>query len=473
MATAENFDLIVIGSGPAGYAAAIKASQLGLKTICIEKRKTLGGTCLNIGCIPSKALLESSENYSNAKHKFLKHGIIVGDLQVDLPAMMKRKDTVVRQLTTGIAGLFKKYKVESAFGQGRFIGKQGELKQVEVVGESGSRLLQAPRVIIATGSEPVELPFLKFDEKKILSSTGALELKEIPRHFVVVGGGIIGLEMGSVWGRLGAKVTVIEFQNRLTPGLDAQMSEELRKTLIKQGFEFKLGHKCLGATPNGQGLSVQIEEIATGTQSTLEADCVLVATGRRPFTQNLGLETVGLSTDQSGKIAVGAQWQTSSPGIFAVGDVIDGPMLAHKATEEGVACAESMTGRKPHINYWAIPNVLYTWPELAAVGMTEEEARARGLEVRTSTFPYSVNGRAKAMEETEGLVKIVGNAKTGDLLGLHILGARAGEMIHEGAVAIEFGAKVSDLGNTSHAHPTLGEIIKEAALSFDKRQIHL
>lgn len=473
MANAENFDLIVIGSGPAGYAAAIKASQLGLKTVCVEKMKTLGGTCLNIGCIPSKALLESSEHYSNAKHKFAKHGLIVSDIKVDLPTMMKRKDAVVRQLTTGIAGLFKKYKVESAAGHGRFVGKDGDLKKVEVQGEAGTRLLQAPRVIIATGSEPVELPFLKFDEKRILSSTGALALSEVPKHLVVVGGGIIGLEMGSVWSRLGAKVTVVEFQNRLTPGLDAQMSEELRKTLIKQGLEFKLAHKCLGAKQNGEWLSVEIEEIATGAKSTLEADYVLVSTGRRPYTANLGLETIGLTTDKSGRIPVMANWATSVPGVFAVGDVIDGPMLAHKATEEGVACAEVLTGHKAHVNYWAIPNVLYTWPELAAVGMTEEDAKQRNIPVKVGTFPYMVNGRAKAMEETEGLVKVIANAQTGHILGVHILGARAGEMIHEAVIAMEFGGKASDLANASHAHPTLGEIVKEAALSVDKRQVHL
>jgi dihydrolipoamide dehydrogenase len=318
-----------------------------------------------------------------------------------------------------------------------------------------------------------ELPFLKFDEKKILSSTGALELTEVPKHLVVVGGGIIGLEMGSVWSRLGAKVTVVEFQNRLTPGVDAQMSEELRKTLVKQGFEFKLAHKCLGAKQNGNWLNVEIEEIASGNKSTLEADYVLVSTGRRPYTANLGLETIGLTTDKGGKIAVQSNWLTSVPGVYAVGDVIDGPMLAHKATDEAVACVETLTGHKAHVNYWAIPNVLYTWPELAAVGMTEEDAKQRNIPTKIGTFPYMVNGRAKAMEETEGLVKVIANAQTGHLLGVHILGARAGEMIHEAVMVMEFGGKAADLGNASHAHPTLSEIVKEAALSVDKRQVHL
>jgi len=469
----DSFDLIVIGGGPAGYVAAIRAAQLGLKAVCIEKRKTLGGTCLNVGCIPSKALLESTEHFHNAKHKFQKHGILTGELKVDLAVMMKRKDAVVRQLTNGIAGLFKKHKIEFAVGEGSFAGRNGDQTLVKVKGESGDRTLSAPRVLIASGSEPAALPFLAFDEKRILSSTGALEIPEIPKHLVVIGGGVIGLELGSVWARLGAKVTVLEFQDHILGATDRQMANETQKILAKQGLEFRLQTKCVGATRKGDWVLLEAEDMKAQAKFTLEADYVLVCTGRRPFTGGLNLPAVGLSTDKAGRIPIDKHYATQVPGIWAVGDVVEGPMLAHKAEEEGIAAVELMAGQKGHVNYEAIPGVVYTWPELATVGASEEDLKAKGVAYKVGTFPYLANGRAKAMEETDGLVKIISDAKTDRVLGVHILGARAAEMIHEATTIIEFGGSAEDIARTPHAHPTLSEVVKEAALAVDKRQIHL
>jgi dihydrolipoamide dehydrogenase len=469
----ENFDLIVMGGGPAGYVAAIRAAQLGMKVACVDKRSTFGGTCLNVGCIPSKALLDSSEKFHAAQTQFQKHGISLGEVRLDLAQMMKRKDAVVRQLVNGIAGLLKKNKVEGISGLGCFLPSEGDQRRVEVETASGKRLLQAPKVLIATGSEPASLPFLPFDGKTVLSSTEALELKEVPKHLVVIGGGVIGLEMGSVWMRLGAKVTVVEFQDRICPGVDQQVGKELFKSLQKQGMNFRLATKCKGATQHVNWMVVELEEIATGNTSQLECDKILVATGRRPYTAGLGLDRIGLAVDKAGRIEVDAHYQSAVPGVFAVGDVIQGPMLAHKAEEEGVAAVEIMAGQAGHVNYMAIPNVIYTWPELASVGHTEEELQAKGIAYKVGTFPFMANGRAKAMEETDGLVKILSDQKTDRLLGMHVVGPWASDLIAEGTTVIEFGGSAEDIARTCHAHPTLSEVVKEAALAVDKRQIHL
>jgi dihydrolipoamide dehydrogenase len=467
----EQFDLIVIGSGPAGYTGAIRAAQLGFKVACIEKDKTLGGTCLNVGCIPSKAMLESSEHYYQAKTKLQKHGVVIGDLKLDLGTMLKRKETVVRQLTTGIAGLFKKNKVEWAQGAGKITGKEGENYLVEVKGEK-VRTLSAPRILLATGSEPTALPFLPFDEKRVVSSTGALSIPEVPKHLVVIGGGVIGLELGSVWLRLGARVTVVEFMDRILPPCDQQVSAELQKALIKQGMEFRLGTKCLGSTQDKNGLLISVEEIATGTKSQIECDYVLVATGRKPYSANLGLENVGLATNKGGRVEIDTHFQTTVPGIYAVGDLVDGPMLAHKAEEEAIAAVELMAGQAGHVNYDAIPNVIYTWPELASVGATEEEVKARGIAYKVGTFPFMANGRAKTMDETEGLVKVIADATTDRVLGVHIVGPRASDIIPEAVATMEYGGSAEDIARTCHAHPTLSESLKEAALAVDKRTIN-
>jgi dihydrolipoamide dehydrogenase len=467
------FDLVVIGGGPAGYVAAIRAAQLGLKTACVEMRKTLGGTCLNVGCIPSKALLESSEHFYQAKNKFQKHGIVVGELKLDLEQMMKRKDAVVRQLTTGIAGLFKKNGIAFISGKGRLDGTDGAMKKIVVKTGEGEQRITSKKVLLATGSEPIELPFLKFDGKNVVSSTEALEFPQVPKHLVVVGGGVIGLEMGSVWARLGAKVTVVEFNEWIAGGSDRQISNELMKSLMKQGLEFKLGHKCLGAKKQGDWMMVEVEDRKTGQKFTLEADKVLVSTGRRPYSEGLGLETLGIERDSQGRVPVSEHYETSAEGVHAVGDLIVGAMLAHKAEEEGIAAVEFLAGKHGHVNYQAIPNVIYTHPELASVGWTEEEVKERGVPYKVGTFPYMANGRAKAMEEAEGMVKIVSHAQTDRVLGIHIVGARAGDLIAEGVAMMEFGATSEDIAQSSHAHPSLAETVKEAALAVNKRQIHL
>jgi len=469
----EKFDLIVVGGGPAGYVASIRAAQLGFKTACVEMRKTYGGTCLNVGCIPSKALLESSEHYYYAKTKLSKHGVKVGNVELDLGQMLKRKEAVVRQLTTGIAGLLKKNKIESFIGKGKLLASEDGEHRVEVEGEAGKRILSAPRVLLATGSQPSGLPFLPFDGKNVVSSTEALEFSEVPQHLVVIGGGVIGLELGSVWLRLGAKVTVIEFNNRICPAVDQQAGNELYKALIKQGMEFRLAHKCLGAKINGQSISVEIEDTQSGTRSMIECNKILVATGRRPYTTGLGLETLDVQTDSAGRVITNTHFQTSVKGIYAVGDIIAGPMLAHKAEEEGVAAVEIMAGQAGHVNYEAIPNVIYTWPELASVGSTEEEVKAKGIDYKVGTFPFMANGRAKTMDETEGLVKVIAHAKTDRVLGVHIIGPRASDLIPESVSVMEFGGSAEDIARTCHAHPTLSETVKEAALAVDRRAIHM
>lgn len=469
----ETFDLIVIGGGPAGYVAAIRASQLGMKTACVDQRGTFGGTCLNIGCIPSKALLDSSEKYFHAQSKLKKHGIEVGEVRLDLAQMMKRKDSVVRQLVNGVAGLLKKNKVESVVGKAKFLKATERQIQIEVQANNSQRILESPRVLVATGSEPARLPSLPFDGKMILSSTEILSLAEVPRHLVVIGGGVIGLEMGSVWMRLGSRVTVIEFQDRILPGVDQQTSSELYKSLMKQGMEFRLSTKCLGVDRSHQHLVAQLEELSNGNKIQLECDKILVATGRKPYTEGLNLETIGVKTDAQGRIEVDTQYKTKVPGVFAVGDVITGPMLAHKAEEEAIAAVEIMTGQVGHVNYQAIPNVIYTWPELASVGYSEEDLKNKGIAYKVGTFPFLANGRAKAMDELEGFAKVISHQVTDQLLGMHIVGPWASDLIGEAVSVIEFGGSAEDIARTCHAHPTLSEVIKEAALAVDHRQIHI
>jgi len=470
----EQFDLIIIGGGPAGYVGALRAAQLGIKTACVEKRKSLGGTCLNIGCIPSKALLESSEHYYYARTKFQKHGVLVGEVKLDLAQMMKRKEAVVRQLTNGVGGLFKKNGIENVNGKAELISATAEQKEVRVELEGGAtRVLQAPKVLLATGSEPVNLPFIPFDGKRILSSTEALSIPEVPKHLVVIGGGVIGLELGSVWLRLGAKVTVIEFTDRIVPFADQQAGVELHKALTKQGMEFRLATKCLGSKAQGEGLLVEVEELASKTKSQIECDYVLVATGRRPFSEGLGLEKLGIKKDKIGRIEVDAHYQTAIPGLYAVGDLIAGPMLAHKASEEGLAAVELIAGQAGHVNYNAIPNVVYTAPELASVGATEEELKTKGVQYKSGAFPFMANGRAKCMEEIEGFVKILADAQSDRVLGVHMVGPRVSELISEAVAVMEFGGSAEDIARICHAHPTLAEVVKEAALAVGKRTLHI
>jgi dihydrolipoamide dehydrogenase len=468
------YDLIVIGGGPAGYVAAIRAAQLGFKVACIEKRKELGGTCLNVGCIPSKALLDSSEHYWNARTKLSKHGVQVGDLKLDLLQMMKRKESIVRQLTQGIGGLFKKNKIEAIHGWGKLAASVNGIISVEVRSENDEKkMILASRVLLATGSEPSSLSTLAFDEKSVICSTEALSLSSVPKHLVVIGAGAVGLELGSVWLRLGAKVTVIEYFDRIVPGMDQQMGRELHKSLLKQGMEFRLSSKCLGAEKLDNDLRVRAQDRLTENEFMLDCDRVLVATGRRPYSNGLGLENLGIKKDEKGRVSVDVHYQTSVPGVYAVGDLIDGPMLAHKAEEEGIAAVERMKGMAGHVNYNAIPGVVYTDPELASVGATEEELKESGRAFSVGTFPFMANGRAKALDATEGLVKILSDEKTDRLLGVHIFGPRASELISEAVTVIEFGGSAEDIARTCHAHPTLSEAMKEAALAVAKRQIHL
>ncbi len=458
------FDVVIIGAGPGGYVCAIRCAQLGLKTAIVEKDKTLGGTCLNVGCIPSKALLDSSEHFAQAQHEFADHGIEVGKVKLNLPTMMKRKDKVVSDLTGGVAYLMKKHKVETFQGKG-MIKSPGV---VEVSGGTPTQL-QAKHIVLATGSVPIELPFMKFDGKVILSSTDALALSEVPSHLVVVGGGAIGLEMGSVWLRLGAKVTVIEYADKICGPADRQLSNDLLRILKKQGMEFVLGAKVTGADVKGSKATVSYEAAKDGAKATLEADKVLVAVGRKPFYQGVGVEQLGLQLTERGQIAIDDHFKTSVPGIYAIGDVTPGPMLAHKAEEEGVALAEILAGHSGHVNYRTVPSVIYTWPELASVGASEEDLKAQNREYNAGAFPFTANGRAKAMGATDGRVKILADKKTDEILGVHIVGPRASDMIAEAVVAMEFGGSSEDLARSFHAHPTLSEVMREAALAVDKR----
>lgn len=462
---AENqFDLIVIGAGPGGYVAAIRAAQLGMKVACVD-RAYFGGTCLNVGCIPSKAWLESSWKYHEARTELAEHGVSVGEVKLDMARMLTRKNQVVQQLTRGIGGLFKKNKVEGIIGQATITAPDA----VTVLGGAEPRTLRGKRILIASGSVPADLPQLPFDGKYIVSSTEALDFDRPPGKLVVIGAGAIGLELGSVWQRLGSEVLIVEFLDRIMPMMDREMTGHLHKALVRQGLQFRLSTSAKGARVVDEKVHVLLA--AGDKDEEIVCDRLLVAVGRKPFTQDLGVRRLGVELDRKGYIKVDARFATSVPGIFAIGDVIGGAMLAHKAEEEGVACVELMAGQPGHVNYNACPNVVYTHPELASVGLTEDEARQRG-EVRVGRFPFSANGRARTMNSTEGMVKIIADAGTDRLVGGHILGAHAGELIAELAVAMEMGASVEDVARSFHAHPTMPEAIKEAALAADGRAVH-
>jgi dihydrolipoamide dehydrogenase len=463
---ASTFDLVVIGAGPGGYVAAIRAAQLGMRVACIEKEASLGGTCLNVGCIPSKALLDSSELYHQAKHEFPRHGIQAADVKLDLGAMMARKDNVVQGLTRGVAGLFRKNKIEHVRGTARVAGQGSVL----VKNGSGEKPLTARNILIATGSAPIALRGIAFDGKRIISSTEALTLTEVPKRMVIVGAGVIGLELGSVWRRLGAEVLILEFMDRALPTMDKEMAAQLQKSLEKQGLKFRF--KTTAESAEVAGDKVKVKWKSGDESGTEECDRLLVAVGRKPYTASLGLTEAGVEINAKGFVVVDEKYATRVPGIYAIGDVIGGLMLAHKAEEEGIAAVELMAGRAGHVNYAAIPNVVYTFPELASVGLSEEEAAANGREIRVGKFPFSANGRARCMDATEGLVKAIGDARTDRLLGLHILGPRASDIIAEAAIAMEFVASTEDIARAVHAHPTLPEAIKEACLAVEKRATH-
>ncbi len=463
----EQFDLIIIGSGPGGYVGAIRAAQLGLKTAVIEKDKTLGGTCLNVGCIPSKALLQSSELYHEAKHDFDKHGIEFTEVRLNLDAMMSRKNKIVGELTGGIEFLFKKNKITTIKGTGQILNQS----IVEVTTDSGEKLqYQAKNIMIATGSVPVELPFLKFNEKNILSSTGALALDYVPKEFIVVGGGVIGLEMGSVWARLGSKVTVIEYADVICSMMDQDCVNVLVRSLKKIGVTFMTSTKVTASRSIGGRIELDFEKLSDGTKSSIQADVVLVSTGRKAYTEKLGLESLGIIKDDRGRISINSHYQTNVPNIFAIGDVTTGPMLAHKAEEEGVAVAEYIATGFGHVNYNTVPSVIYTHPEVASVGLTEAEAKSKGHEINVGKFPFSANGRAKAKGTTEGFVKIIADKTSDKILGAHIVSANASELLGELIIAMEFGGSSEDLARSFHSHPTMSEVIREAALAVDKRQ---
>jgi dihydrolipoamide dehydrogenase len=470
MADDTSFDLIVIGAGPGGYVAAIRAAQLGLRTACVEKRGTLGGTCLNIGCIPSKALLHSSHVFDAATSGFDRIGVKLGKVDLDLAAMMSNKDKVVTDLTKGIEFLFKKNKVTWLRGKAELVSA----REVKVTGDGGeARTYTATNIMIASGSDVARLPGVEIDEKRIVSSTGALALGKVPKHLVVIGGGYIGLEMGSVWRRLGAEVTVIEFLDTILPSMDEDVAKQMQRALTKQGFTFRLGTKVLTAKSSDKGVTLRVAPSKGGDGEELSCDVVLVAIGRVPYTHGLGLKAAGVALDDRGRIKTDAHFHTNVPGIYAIGDVIAGPMLAHKAEDEGAVCAEIIAGQSGHVNYDAIPGVVYTHPEAAAVGKTEAELKKAGVDYRVGKFPMSANSRARTNDETEGFVKILADAGTDRVLGVHVVGADAGTLIAELALAIEFGASSEDIARTSHAHPTLNEAVKEAALAVDARPIHI
>ena len=466
---ADSFDLVVIGGGPGGYVAAIRAAQLGLKTACVEKRGSLGGTCLNVGCIPSKQLLHVSHLYEEARDSFAGYGIKTGKVSLDLAAMMAGKDKVVDGLTKGIELLFRKNKVEYVRGAGRIEAPN----RVAVDGEDGNRTLETKNILIATGSEVMTLPGVEVDEERIVSSTGALSLPKVPKHLIVIGGGYIGLEMGMVWRRLGAEVTVVEFLDTILPNMDREIARQMSRILGKKGFTIRTGTKVTRATPSRSGVAVEIEPAKGGETETIQGDVVLLSIGRRPFTDGLGLDAAGVQLDNRGRVQVDEQFRTNVPNIYAIGDVIRGPMLAHKAEDEGAVCAEIIAGQSGHINYDAIPSVVYTWPEAASVGRTEEELKAAGIDYRAGKFPFQANSRARTTGETDGFVKILADARTDRVLGVHILGPDAGTLIAELTLAVEFGASAEDIARTCHAHPTLPEAVKEAALAVAGRPIHI
>lgn len=462
---AEQFDVIIIGAGPGGYTGAVRAGQLGLKTAIVEKEPTLGGTCLNWGCIPSKALLDSSEHYHLAKHDFAEHGIKVAGVELDLPAMMSRKDRIVKDLTKGVAYLMRKNKVSVLEGMGAITGPNA----VTVTGKDGKKTEYAAKnIVIATGSAVNNLPTLPIDGKRIVTSNEAISLPKVPEHLVVVGGGVIGLELGSVWSRLGAKVTVVEFADKICGPMDKQASDQLKRILEKQGFTFLLSTKVTAAKVSDQGVTVSVETRAGEKLPDLQGDVVLVAAGRKPYTDGLGLEALGIERDQAGRVVVDEHLRTKKhPHIFAIGDCIAGPMLAHKAEEEGVATMEFIAGKGGHVNYLTVPSIIYTWPEVASVGYTEEQLKEKGTEYKAGKFPFTPNGRAKAMGMTDGFVKILADKKTDRVLGVHIVGPRASDMIAEAVAVMEFGGAAEDIARSFHAHPTLSEVMREAALAVD------
>lgn len=464
------YDLVVIGTGPGGYVCAIRAAQLGLKTAVVEKRATHGGTCLNVGCIPSKALLHASELFEEAGHAFAKMGIKVPTPELDLDTMLAFKDEGVAGNVKGVEFLLKKNKVDTFFGTGSILGPG----KVAVAGGDGSaQTLETKAIVIATGSDVAKLKGIEIDEETIVSSTGALTLKSVPKKMIVVGGGVIGLELGSVWRRLGAEVLVVEFLDRILPGMDVELGKQFQRILGKQGMAFKLGSKVTGVEKAGDRLKVAIEPAKGGEAESVEADVVLVAIGRVPFTEGLGLKEAGVEIDERGRVKTDAHWKTNVDGVYAIGDVIAGPMLAHKAEDEGVAVAEHLAGKAAHVNYEVIPNVVYTYPEVASVGRTEEELKADGADYKAGKFPFTANGRAKANGTTDGFVKILADAKTDRVLGVHIVGPDAGTLIAEAALGMEFGCSSEDVARTCHAHPTLSEAVKEAALAVEGRAIHM
>jgi dihydrolipoamide dehydrogenase len=467
----EPFDLVIIGTGPGGYVAAIRAAQLGMKVAVVEKRATFGGTCLNVGCIPSKALLQSSHLFEQAGHDLGVHGIVLGPPKLDFAQLMKRKGEVVDATTKGVAFLFRKNKITAFQGTGR-IEKAGS---VVVLGDDGAvkDTLAAKNILIASGSEVTPLPGVAVDEKKIVSSTGALELAEVPKHLVVVGAGIIGLELGSVWRRLGSEVTVVEFLDRITPGVDDEITKQFQRSLTKQGLKFKLSSKVTKAETIDSGVTLTVEPAKGGAAETLQADIVLVSIGRRPLVEGLGLDKVGVKLTAHGRIAVDAHLQTSVPGIYAIGDVIDGPMLAHKASEDGIACVETIAGQKGHVDWDLVPSVIYTQPEVAWVGKTEEQLKAAGVAYKVGKYPFTADPRSRANGATEGFVKVLADKATDKVLGVHIIGAEAGTMIAESVMAMEFSASAEDIGRVCHAHPTVNEATKEAALAAWDKPIHL
>jgi dihydrolipoamide dehydrogenase len=465
----DKFDVTIIGSGPGGYVAAIRCAQLGFKTALIERYQTLGGTCLNVGCIPSKAMLDSSEHYHNATHTFATHGIEVKEVKANLAQMIKRKSEVVKQTCDGINFLMKKNKVNVFHGHGSFASKN----TVSIKGEKGETIIESGKIIIATGSKPFSLPGIEIDKKRIITSTEALELKEIPKHLILVGGGVIGLELGSVYARLGSKVSVVEYADGIIPTMDKSLGKELQKSLSKLGVEFYLNHKVTGAKSTAKEVTVTAEN-KEGKAVEFKGDYCLVALGRKPYTDNLGLDKAGVKVDAKGKVEVDDHLQTNVAGIYAIGDVVRGAMLAHKAEEEGTFVAEVIAGQKPHINYNLIPGVVYTWPEVAAVGYTEEQLKEKGKKYKVGNFPFKASGRARASMDTDGFVKVLADADTDEILGVHMIGPRTADMIAEAVIAMEFRASAEDITRTSHAHPTFTESFKEACLdATGKRAIHI
>ena len=468
----DAYDLIVIGGGPGGYVAAIRAGQLGLKTAIVEKRGALGGTCLNVGCIPSKALLQSSHHYHMAATEFEHHGIIAKGLSLDLKVMMGRKDKVVSDLTQGVEFLMKKNKVDYVIGEGT-IKAAGEVVITPPKKGAKKQTLKTDNILIATGSDVAPLPGVKIDEKQIVSSTGALDLKTVPKTLCVVGAGVIGLELGSVWRRLGAKVTVVEFLDHILPGMDAEISKQMQRTLKKQGIEFKLSTKVTGAKTAKAGVTLTTEPVAGGKKETMKAEIVLAAIGRLPFTNGLGLDKAGVEMDDRGFVKVDEDFQTNVEGIFAIGDVIGGAMLAHEAEDEGVVCVEVMAGQSGHIDYDSIPGIVYTWPEVASVGKTEEQLKDAGVKYNVGKFPFTANSRARCNADTDGFVKILADAATDAVLGCHIIGPEAGDLIQEVVVAMELSGSAEDIARICHGHPGLSEAVKEAALAANGRAFHM